>query len=268
MGMPHQAAGQELAAGWMRDPSGRHFGRYWDGKQWTDHVISATTVPSIDRMDRSPEPGRAQAQESRTAPASTQKRLGSWKSDPSGRHFSRYWDGERWTEHVMSAQRVPTIDPVPRTNLEPDRTQPAPTAVAPVAAPVEARPPSGVWAWVRSAPWAVAVIVVGLIVIGVALGDRSSGPTKAETDATEPVATTAPSAASPLGTTIPLTPQATITVPGAPADAGVPATTPATTPGTVPGSQSPVTSAPAAGAPPAESGGDESSADPPMSTTS
>src|SRR4051794_11168383 len=36
-----------------------------------------------------------------------------WKRDPWGRHAGRYWDGSRWTHHVMSAERVPATDPVP-----------------------------------------------------------------------------------------------------------------------------------------------------------
>ena len=92
----------------MRDPSGRHFGRYWDGEQWTDHVISAETVPSIDPVNRRNfESGRTDAQEDLTEPAPTGERLGRWERDPCGRHSSRYWDGRRWTEHVMSSERGP-----------------------------------------------------------------------------------------------------------------------------------------------------------------
>ncbi len=32
-----------------------------------------------------------------------------WRTDPTGRHEVRYWDGERWTEHV-SDQGVQSID--------------------------------------------------------------------------------------------------------------------------------------------------------------
>jgi putative membrane protein len=34
-----------------------------------------------------------------------------WFIDPSGRHAGRYWDGQRWTEHVDDAG-VPGIDPI------------------------------------------------------------------------------------------------------------------------------------------------------------
>ena len=35
-----QATGHQAPAGWLRDPSGRHELRYWDGSQWTAHVSS------------------------------------------------------------------------------------------------------------------------------------------------------------------------------------------------------------------------------------
>jgi hypothetical protein len=34
-----------------------------------------------------------------------------WKSDPTGRHERRYWDGNDWTEHVVDGDR-PAVDPV------------------------------------------------------------------------------------------------------------------------------------------------------------
>ena len=43
-------------AGWKKDPSGRHFGRWWDGQRWTENVISAEKVQSLDPMPPPPEP--------------------------------------------------------------------------------------------------------------------------------------------------------------------------------------------------------------------
>lgn len=280
--MAEQASDQELAAGWMKDPFGRHFGRYWDGERWTDHVISAETVPSIDPVQQGnlhPEPTRSS--EHRTEPGSGQGGPGSWEPDPSGRHSSRYWDGRRWTEHVMSAERVPSIDPVPEGRVAPHRKEragagavPAPAAPRAVPAPADSgsldspRAGNRVWAWARSAPWAVAVIVCGLVIVGVALRGGSPRPTKGATNVTGPVATTAsPGAPAPAPTTTPLTTEAPTTLPGAPADTGAPATTPVTVPGTAPGSQSPVTSPPSADRPPAVPP-PGSSSDPSMSTTS
>lgn len=35
----------------------------------------------------------------------------SWQADPSGRHAQRYWDGSRWTAHVMNGSQT-AIDPI------------------------------------------------------------------------------------------------------------------------------------------------------------
>jgi hypothetical protein len=53
--------------------------------------LDATTIPAIDALGSGPPP----------APA--------WRTDPSGRHDVRYWDGGRWTEHV-SDQGVQSTD--------------------------------------------------------------------------------------------------------------------------------------------------------------
>lgn len=54
--MADQGSVQQRPAGWKKDPSGRHFGRYWDGSQWTEHVVSAEKVQSIDPLPPPPEP--------------------------------------------------------------------------------------------------------------------------------------------------------------------------------------------------------------------
>ena len=251
--MAEQASGPELAPGWMRDPSGRHFGRYWDGKRWTDHVISAETVPTIDPLLQ------GNHERERTLPSpSIQERRGSWESDPSGRHSSRYWDGRQWTEHVMSAERVPGID-VLQGRPAPPPTAPSPTVFTPTSTAREG---------VRSAPWAIAIIACGLVIIGIAVFGRSPGTTKGATNGTEPVATTALSVAPPA-TEIPLATQAPATVPAAPAGAGAPpAPTAVSAPGTVPGDQSPPTSSSSVDSPPTVPRPGQSTSDPSMSTTS
>lgn len=55
--MADQGPGQQRPAGWKKDPTGRHFGRYWDGSQWTEHVISAEKVQTVDPLPPRPEPG-------------------------------------------------------------------------------------------------------------------------------------------------------------------------------------------------------------------
>jgi len=42
---------KDLAApGWKRDPTGRFAGRYWDGADWTEHVVSSDRTRSLDLM--------------------------------------------------------------------------------------------------------------------------------------------------------------------------------------------------------------------------
>src|SRR5947209_11759570 len=64
----------EPAAGWYPDPAGAGQ-RYWDGKEWTEQVVSEATG---------------------TAPAG-------WYADPGGQG-ERYWDGRTWTDKVAPAQ--------------------------------------------------------------------------------------------------------------------------------------------------------------------
>jgi hypothetical protein len=55
-----------------------------------------------------------------------------WHPDPSGAHEHRYWDGERWTEHVADGG-VAAIDPLPAAppagagTRTPERTEDRPT---------------------------------------------------------------------------------------------------------------------------------------------
>ena len=35
--------------------------------------------------------------------------LAGWHKDPSGRHELRFWDGDRWTEHVVD-EGIPGLD--------------------------------------------------------------------------------------------------------------------------------------------------------------
>lgn len=67
-----------------------------------------------------------------------------WKKDPSGRHFGRWWDGEKWTENVISAEKVVGADPLPprpESSIFGDGPAPPPPApAAPSASPRPAEP--------------------------------------------------------------------------------------------------------------------------------
>lgn len=64
-----------------------------------------------------------------------------WKKDPSGRHFGRWWDGEKWTENVISAEKVVGADPLPpRPESSIFGDGPAPPTPAPAAPSASPRP--------------------------------------------------------------------------------------------------------------------------------
>jgi hypothetical protein len=95
-----------------------------------------------------------------------------WYPDPSGRNEQRYFDGERWTEHVANAGAT-GVDPI--------------DAPGPALAATDAGPAGGSgrkpWLWVVGALVAVAV-VAGLVVL-LTGGDDDGGD-----DQTDAVATT------------------------------------------------------------------------------
>lgn len=203
------------------------------------------------------------------------QRPAGWKKDPSGRHFGRYWDGAQWTQHVISAEKVQSIDPLPPRPAEVQRavqphTDPAPTKVAQVVAPtavlpttqvdaprslgepVPARPlPGRAWdgfrRWPRWAQWAVGIFV-GLVIIGAATGGEddtqpvsvvgqvsttvSAPAAAAEPATTEPPATQAPTTATSVAPTTTRLPATTAATAPATTAATAPATTAATAPAT------------------------------------
>lgn len=54
--MTDQSDEARRAPGWKRDPWQRFVGRYWDGQQWTDQVVSAEKVRSLDPVPTTPPP--------------------------------------------------------------------------------------------------------------------------------------------------------------------------------------------------------------------
>lgn len=79
-----------------------------------------------------------------------------WKKDPTGRNFGRWWDGQGWTEIVISAEKVQGVDPMP-ARQEPSifgddpapaaPRQPARPAYAPEPAPAKRSKDGGVKVW-------------------------------------------------------------------------------------------------------------------------
>jgi len=78
-------------------------------------ACATTTVPSgrpgnhgapgagIPRGSLSPAPGTTGSPAAAPPPG--------WHPDPVARHEHRYWDGDRWTEHVVSGG-TPAVDPI------------------------------------------------------------------------------------------------------------------------------------------------------------
>lgn len=88
-------------ADWYPDPFGRYERRYWGGSEWTEHVASGGRQAVDPPVVRPPSPT-----------ARTGQTGAGWYPDPSGRHERRYWDGNRWTDHVLSGGRQ-EIEPLP-----------------------------------------------------------------------------------------------------------------------------------------------------------
>ncbi len=56
--------------------------------------------------------------------------LAGWHRDPSGRHELRFWDGTRWTEHIIN-EGIPALDHPTRSGQAPGVSTPTPTPPAP-----------------------------------------------------------------------------------------------------------------------------------------
>jgi hypothetical protein len=223
-----------------------------------------------------------------TDEGSRERRPAGWKKDPSGRHFGRYWDGQQWTEHVISAEKVQSIDPVPlrpEPSLLSDAPPPPPAPSAPAAAaptevisaaptirgpmptapgwtpdaapsrgplpvaPIDPSDPRGkgenqvltaVRGWPRWATWTAGSVVALVLIAAAASGDEDDDKPvsvvgQVETTLTMPVVTTLAPTTTQLATTIPPTTLAPTTV-----------TTPATTRATVAATAPPTTPTPTA----------------------
>lgn len=72
----------------------------------------------------------------------------SWRSDPTGRHDHRYWDGTRWTDHVADAG-VASTDPYTEPPAAPDAEPPS------IAADASSEPASAL-SWDPHSPTSVA----------------------------------------------------------------------------------------------------------------
>lgn len=73
-----------------------------------DELSEASPEPAHRETAVEPAPGVGSPGPLRPSPSASPAR---WADDPTGRHESRYWDGQQWTEHVLDLGRQ-TIDPL------------------------------------------------------------------------------------------------------------------------------------------------------------
>jgi hypothetical protein len=240
--MADQGSGQQRWAGWRKDPSGRHFGRYWNGSQWTEHVISAEKVQSVDPLPPRPEP--AILSEGAPPPAPTVQNAPVQPERPTVQWRGPAPTAPDWTP---DARRLRGPGPV-----RPPEDDPRGKGANQIMA--------AVGGWPRWAKWAAGA-AVGVVLIAVAAsgGEDEDQPVsvvgQVETTLTLPVDTTvAPVTQAP---TTEATARATTRAPATSAPATTAATAPATTAATAPATTPPAavyyancTAAKAAGAAP------------------
>jgi hypothetical protein len=80
------------------------------GSEWAPTTTTATEEPA--RSAPEPEPAPAVAAPAAAAQASAPTTPAGWYPDPSGRYEMRYWDGDKWTEHVSRQGQTFTDPPV------------------------------------------------------------------------------------------------------------------------------------------------------------
>ncbi|MCW2749108.1 MAG: hypothetical protein JWR83_218, partial [Aeromicrobium sp.] len=89
---PVPSGAENPPAGWHPDPKGLGSLRYWDGTQWTEHVVTNAPIAPV------------------TASASGAE--AQWFPDPTGRFEFRYWNGSEWTRSVSTDGKVSSDRPV------------------------------------------------------------------------------------------------------------------------------------------------------------
>jgi hypothetical protein len=224
--MVDQGNGQERPAGWKRDPSGRHYGRYWDGERWTDQVVSADKVRGIDPLPETQRPRQAEVDSEATRLTPAAAAPTEVMSAPAA-FRGPVPTAPGWTPGSTRSRRAVPLHPNPDDPRGRGKNQVL----------------DAVRAWPSWAKWAAGTAVV-LVLLAAAAGGGEDGDRPVsvvgdvQTTLTLPAATTA-APTTEVATTIPATTQAptTVTTPAttqAPAPATTAATAPATTAATAP----------------------------------
>lgn len=133
------------------------------------------------------------------------QRPAGWKKDPSRRHYGRYWDGVQWTEYVISAEKVQSVDPVRHlgTDAQPTAEKPAREQVVESTVPARVirpaagfRMPSAGSRRPQALPLlaVTASIIGGLVLLGVAVGRDDDAPAPTASQSTQDAAASTPAA--------------------------------------------------------------------------
>jgi Protein of unknown function (DUF2510)/Domain of unknown function (DUF4333) len=121
------------AAGWYSDRNDATVQRWWDGGQWTDDARSIAPAASVFGLGAaqavsqpiaSPTayPVAPQLTPQSTATVAAQPTVAAaWYADPTDASITRWWDGQRWTQHTapISPAAAPSYSPNPSYALSP-----------------------------------------------------------------------------------------------------------------------------------------------------
>jgi Protein of unknown function (DUF2510) len=94
--LPLLPAPEPAVRGWYADPLGMARFRFFDGEQWTREVA---TDPA-DRAAAAVGDRKADLERRLRALPRPSDATPSWRVDPLGENYFRFFDGERWTEEV------------------------------------------------------------------------------------------------------------------------------------------------------------------------
>lgn len=114
-------------------------------------------------------------------------RIPGWKKDPSGRFVGRFWDGNRWTDRVVTKNRTEATDvyqpPQPPTGaVQPPAASPPPHTRPPTETEVPlATTPLPVQSGRTWRTWQVLVVAIVSLLIGVAAGAGGASNTEDDT---------------------------------------------------------------------------------------
>lgn len=101
------ASGASASTAVTSEPAG------WGAARTTDVASAPTQAMSTTAATETSSTSTSGAATGTTASTTTPSVPADWYKDPSGRYEYRYWDGQKWTEHVSRAGTVYKDPPTP-----------------------------------------------------------------------------------------------------------------------------------------------------------